>query len=248
MTSAVLNYSVSNEFSCTRQIFLKSDKSNESSLIVGNIPPFVSLDAIKSMIILTEPKAKIHSANFKSSTSLDEDIQKGYRTASVNVGTERSVQKILKSAESLPVINLHALGHPLPRVGMRKFTEDYSKKLKTVEELEMDVETYMSDYDAKVAQRKMEAKLKGNKPDEDGWVTVTRTKRHAATDQQIIKNSELIDRVKRRKVVADEEAVAFYTFKSKESKAKHMDELRRKFEEDKKRIALAKAARKFNPV
>uniref|UniRef100_A0A1I8A8M9 RRP7 domain-containing protein n=1 Tax=Steinernema glaseri TaxID=37863 RepID=A0A1I8A8M9_9BILA len=246
---SALTYAVSDEFGSSRQVFLKEDKSNETSIIVGNIPPFVSLEAVKAMLLLADPKADIFGASLKSTTSLDGDLSKGYRSASVDVGSPASVLKVLKNAGSLPVVNLHALGHPLPNVGMRKYIADYANKLRTVEELEKEVEVYMSDYDTKVAKQKQEAKEKASQPDEDGWVTVTRTKRKEASTQMVVKNTELIDRVKRRKIATNEDdAVAFYTFKTRESKAKHLNELRKRFEEDKKRVALAKAARKFNPL
>ncbi|KHJ85296.1 hypothetical protein OESDEN_14981 [Oesophagostomum dentatum] len=41
--------------------------------------------------------------------------------------------------------------------------------------------------------------------------------------------------------------LAFYSFDKKNTKTKKLNELREKFMQDKKRIALLKNARKFNP-
>lgn len=43
-------------------------------------------------------------------------------------------------------------------------------------------------------------------------------------------------------------SVPFYSHEAKESKLSQMRELQQKFEEDKKRLVMARAARKFNPI
>jgi len=44
------------------------------------------------------------------------------------------------------------------------------------------------------------------------------------------------------------EVVSFYRFQSKDRKEAQLVDLRRKFEEDKLKVAAMKANRKFNPV
>lgn len=45
----------------------------------------------------------------------------------------------------------------------------------------------------------------------------------------------------------DKKLINFYSFQMRETKMEHLTQLRRKFENDKKRIATMRAARKFKP-
>lgn len=51
----------------------------------------------------------------------------------------------------------------------------------------------------------------------------------------------------REKKKKDKELKNFYTFQIKEQKIEKLELLRKKFEEDKERVAAMKAARKFKP-
>ncbi|VDM36435.1 unnamed protein product [Toxocara canis] len=62
----------------------------------------------------------------------------------------------------------------------------------------------------------------------------------------VVKNKEDLLKLSKSKKRSNDN-IPFYTFQLKQSKIKHLEELRKKFEEDKKKLALAKAARKFRP-
>ncbi|VDN51046.1 unnamed protein product [Dracunculus medinensis] len=78
-------------------------------------------------------------------------------------------------------------------------------------------------------EKKWAKKMK-NVPDADGWITVMRSHHKTVPNAIIAKNKEDISRLSKKKksIVGTEE-------------------LRKKFEMDKKKLALAKAARKFRP-
>ncbi|MCI4395171.1 hypothetical protein PGIGA_G00177410 [Pangasianodon gigas] len=82
--------------------------------------------------------------------------------------------------------------------------------------------------------------------DEEGWVKVTKggkgikSRPHSeAANQRALQKEH---NKKKRK-----ELLNFYTWQHRNSKREHIAELRRKFEEDKQRIALLRAQRKFRP-
>jgi ribosomal RNA-processing protein 7 len=75
-----------------------------------------------------------------------------------------------------------------------------------------------------------------SEPDEDGFITVTRKQR----EDVVIPPEE---KKKNRAVDLED----FYKFQRREKREKQMNELRRKFEEDKVKVERAKQARKFKP-
>ena len=76
-------------------------------------------------------------------------------------------------------------------------------------------------------------KEKRNQPDEDGFITVVHsTKTNESNGKKRKKKGELVN---------------FYRFQQKENKMKELDELRKKFELDKKKIEEMKNQRKFKP-
>jgi ribosomal RNA-processing protein 7 len=98
------------------------------------------------------------------------------------------------------------------------------------------VDTALTRFNAVEAARMLTLKRLRSEPDEDGFITVTRKQR----EDVIIPPAE-----KRRNKAIDLED--FYKFQRREKREKQMDELRRKFEEDKIKVERAKQARKFKP-
>jgi len=71
-----------------------------------------------------------------------------------------------------------------------------------------------------------------SEPDEDGFITVTRREREEVVPEKTNKAVNLED---------------FYKFQKREKRVQKMEELRRKFEEDKLKVERAKEGRKFKP-
>ncbi|XP_048473463.1 ribosomal RNA-processing protein 7 homolog A [Rhincodon typus] len=82
-------------------------------------------------------------------------------------------------------------------------------------------------------------------PDEDGWVKVTRRGRRPGIPRTEAGNLRLIQRERQKR--AQRELLNFYSWQHREAKREHIAQLRRKFEEDKQKIALMRAQRKFKP-
>jgi hypothetical protein len=98
------------------------------------------------------------------------------------------------------------------------------------------VDTALTRFNAAEAARMLSLKHLRSEPDEDGFITVTRKQREDFVPPPPEK--------KQNKAVNLED---FYKFQRREKREKQMEELRRKFEEDKIKVERAKQARKFKP-
>ena len=89
----------------------------------------------------------------------------------------------------------------------------------------------MAEYDTKIEQEKEEAE-ELSKPDDDGWVTVNRAAKKPPA--QAKKEQELnLKKSKGGKKKKKTEMKNFYAFQMKDEKLSRIQELRKKFEEDK---------------
>ena len=101
----------------------------------------------------------------------------------------------------------------------------------------------MKDHDEKVAREKVEMDEMGQ-PDDEGWITVTKQdKKKGKKMRDDDKDKDKKGRRKKKK----QHLQNFYAFQVKEDKLNRIQELRKKFEEDKKKIAKMKTERKFRP-
>jgi len=99
-------------------------------------------------------------------------------------------------------------------------------------ELQSLVDTALTRFNEAESARMLPLKRLHSEPDEDGFITVTRRERDEPVVAKKNKSMDLED---------------FYRFQKREKREKRMDELRRKFEEDKLKVERAKEGRKFKP-
>lgn len=112
------------------------------------------------------------------------------------------------------------------------------------EELQNDIDTYMSNYDSsEVKKTEMEKVLTG--ADDDGWVTVGKKGINAGFEQKESVVNRLQAKIEKGK--KKKELVNFYSFQIRESKMKKIINLRRKFDQDKQKIEDIKKTRRFRP-
>jgi ribosomal RNA-processing protein 7 len=97
----------------------------------------------------------------------------------------------------------------------------------------MVVDKALERFDAAEEARMVSLKRLASEPDEDGFIMVTRRE----------KDDEPVVEKKNRAVDLED----FYRFQRREKQERKMDELRRKFEEDKIKVQKAKENRKFKP-
>lgn len=98
----------------------------------------------------------------------------------------------------------------------------------------------MSEFDERARE---EAKARRKGEDEDGWTVVRKKRGREGVDEAMedIKRREELKQAKRVKL-------DFYRFAKQEAKAAKLVDLKKRFEEDKAKIAqIQQAKRKFNP-
>jgi ribosomal RNA-processing protein 7 len=105
---------------------------------------------------------------------------------------------------------------------------------------------YMLKFDADVAAKRETAAATEGVPDDDGFVTVSRTAKRAKTDEADGGEQGEGDGGKKKKKKSTE-LQDFYHFQQHERKREHLHKLRQRFEQDKARIAVMKAQRRFRP-
>ena len=130
---------------------------------------------------------------------------------------------------------------------MRRWISDYTTSIITDwDHFQKDLDDYMIQYDVKKADEDAKLKETSEEADEDGWVTVTSKSKKSARKPNNNNNSDR-SRAKAKAVGKNKELLNFYKFQKKEKKEDLIQNLRDKFEEDKKRVASMKAERKFKP-
>lgn len=135
-------------------------------------------------------------------------------------------------------LNLKAVGplsteeHPV-LTGLRKWMKEYNDKVKSVPKVKEHSKQVIQKYD-----KEEERKSKGSATtDEEGWTVVSRKGRRPGLGQN--------EAQKRGK--SGKELKNFYTFQIKEEKMKEIVALRKKHEEDKRKVDALKKSRKFKP-
>ncbi|XP_031511981.1 ribosomal RNA-processing protein 7 homolog A [Papio anubis] len=132
--------------------------------------------------------------------------------------------------------------HPV-KSGIHKWISDYADSMPDPEALRVEVDTFMEAHDQKIAE--VEAPQgwpstaspvwlwEGGAPEGGRWRPVlSHSPAWGAGEGKQAARKELLD---------------FYAWQHRESKMEHLAQLRKKFEEDKQRIELLRAQRKFRP-
>ena len=123
--------------------------------------------------------------------------------------------------------------------------EGYKGSLPDVGVLKGAIDRFMEVFDREGREAEMKRR-RGENEGDDGW-TVVRRKRGRGAEAEAMEEVKRREERKRAKVAN----VKFYRFAKREEKEKQLGELKRKFEEDKRKVAAMKAAaasRKFNPT
>ncbi|XP_076184811.1 ribosomal RNA-processing protein 7 homolog A [Aptenodytes patagonicus] len=220
------------------------------TLFVLNVPPYCSPDSlsrlfarcgcVQSVDICEKPgekKEKLKSKFFNCKTVT------GFQVAYVVFRKPAGVQAAKALSREGPLL-ISTESHPV-KTGISKWIASYAASVVDREELKAEVDAYMQDYDKKIAEEEAKAAKEEGVPDEEGWVKVTRKGRKPGLPRTEAANLRVLEREKRKR--ARKELLNFYAWQHRETKREHIAQLRKKFEEDKQRIALMRAQRKFRP-
>uniref|UniRef100_A0A1B6FFG9 RRM domain-containing protein n=1 Tax=Cuerna arida TaxID=1464854 RepID=A0A1B6FFG9_9HEMI len=225
------------------------EKPADRTLFVIGIPPYCTEDAlcqafsrcgrIKKVYLQAKPSSSTPPVD-KSKFFPKHSLIKGFKVAYVVFKTSTGLQTAL-SLDSLEPLVLSP-SSAYVETGTRKWSKEYNERIPKVSELQAEVDSYMELYDKREAAKR---EAENQEVDDDGWVTVTKRGRNPGFARKESVEKRILG--KERKKRAKKELLNFYRFQIKESKMNQLMELREKFEEDKKKIALLKQTRKFKP-
>ncbi|KAF7282719.1 hypothetical protein GWI33_002113 [Rhynchophorus ferrugineus] len=233
-----LRYSSKN--STYHELFIKEhslrhkeeDKPLGLTLFVLNIPPYITeahmKDAFSEFGNIASVKFQEKETNDKRRSSFNN----GYVVFSKRSGLLKCLQASSISLENVQI-----------KAGLSKYIEQYNNSIVNPEELQKEITTYMKGLDKKEQKKdKSESEME---VDDDGWTVVTKKGRNPGLARKESVTIKLEEKMKEKS--KKKELKNFYTFQIRESKMKNVIELRKSYEEAKKKVALMKASRKFKP-
>ncbi|XP_054052910.1 ribosomal RNA-processing protein 7 homolog A [Rissa tridactyla] len=222
------------------------------TLFVLNVPPYCSPDSlsrlfsrcgqIQSVDVCEKPGPREKKEKF-TSKFFNRKTVTGFQVAYVVFRKPSGVQAAKALSQEGPLL-ISTESHPV-KTGISKWIANYAASVVNREELKAEVDTYMQDYDKKIAEEEAKAAKEEGVPDEEGWVKVTRKGRKPGLPRTEAANLRVLEKEKQKR--ARKELLNFYAWQHRETKREHIAQLRKKFEEDKQRIALMRAQRKFRP-
>lgn len=228
------------------------NKPKGRTLFLLNIPPYVTE---KSLQLFFNNIGIVVSVTFAEKPGKDEtdkwrqnitefcnhETPFKFKVAYIVFKTTNSVERALEIT-SIDLFEVDS-GEPTIESGIQLWHTEYQKKILNVKDTQMYIDQFMEAYDQR--ERDAAAAAKNTAADADGWVTVGKHGKNSGFEQKdtvIGKLEEKIERGKKTK-----ELTNFYTFQIRESKMKNIIELRKKFEDDKKKIETLKQTRRFRP-
>jgi len=236
------------------QFFIKSHGIRETNrrkpkgrtLFVINIPPFLSEQNLKDLFL---PFGEIGEIFLHQNPTIglpesidpyfpDEDkLIRGYKVGYIVFDDPKSVLDILERKDISPLQAENVC------TGLEKWIKEYNNAIVPLSDLEENVKQYMMNFEKGEIQRIQEEKNNEGQPDEEGWVKVTRRGKRPGT----LRTEKTEEKLKSKKRRFEKQLLNFTPTQIKETRAKELADLKRKFDEDKQRVALLRQNRKFKP-
>ncbi|KAJ1956901.1 hypothetical protein EC988_001107 [Linderina pennispora] len=193
-----------------------------------------------------------------ASDSKDEDTKPVMRTQLLGSGASAHVV-VLEEQELANVLNMKSArrewpsgdpaSDPLAYHGLSRYIYEYRAARPPIEMLKQDVDGYMAKFEEAQYERERLLAQQRNVPDADGFITVIRSGRKSTnTDGTITVTAATANGIKSAE--AKKKDVQFgnmYRFQMRERKRDQLAELRKKFDEDKEKIARMRQNRHFRP-
>lgn len=228
------------------------NKPKGRTLFLLNVPPYVTEKSLEEFFNRTGSVVSVTFAEKPGRDETDKWLQNvtefsnkeapfKFKVAYVVFKTTNNVARALE-VPSIDLFN-ETTGDSIIESGMQLWHTQYQAKILDVEKTQQYIDEYMAAYDER--EREAAEAAKNSEADADGWITVGKQGKNAGFEQKdtvIGKLEQKMERGKKKK-----ELTNFYTFQIRESKMKNIIELRKKFEDDKKKIESLKQTRRFRP-
>ncbi|XP_053577307.1 ribosomal RNA-processing protein 7 homolog A [Bombina bombina] len=227
-------------------------RPQDRTLFVINVPPYCTEKSLSQIfsrscpVVSVELQEKPGPAEGDPKTEsryFDMKSPKGFKVAYVVFKKASGVRQFNSTKFHTPLV-LSEKDDSI-KTGICKWIAEYAASLTDTEHLQDEIDAFMKEYDEKVAEEEEKAAEEEGVPDEEGWVKVTRKGRRPGLARTEATNIRVLEREKRKR--ARKELLNFYAWQHRDTKREHLAELRKKFEEDKQKIALMRAQRKFRP-
>ncbi|XP_028395115.1 ribosomal RNA-processing protein 7 homolog A-like [Dendronephthya gigantea] len=234
-------------------MYLKSHSSrgedectpNGRTLFVLNVPPYCTKVALRGVFAGCGAIQKIYiqkqpgpvKENKKSFFNLNAKIM-GFKVAYIVFKRESSLQNALQLDSS--EIRYFSTDEKPIDTGINKWCKEYASNYPNATKLQKEIDEFMKEFDKNQEEEKETAKRLQSEPDEEGWVTVGKGGRKSGAKK--VEATDLPEKKKKKM-----QQLYFYNFQQRETRREHIAQLRKKFEEDKEKVARMKAARKFRP-
>uniref|UniRef100_UPI0037E86565 ribosomal RNA-processing protein 7 homolog A n=1 Tax=Semicossyphus pulcher TaxID=241346 RepID=UPI0037E86565 len=238
---------------------VRAEKSSgrplDRTLFVLNIPPYCSEGVIRELfsqfgdvqfVELRDHPGSSQEAGPKLSKFFKPVSKQGFKVGYIVFQNSSSIAAAKSHSHDVPLV-VCTEEHQV-KTGVQKWIKQYTDSFIQPDKLQQIVDSFMDDYDKRKEEEaeRQKKEAEQQQEDEEGWVKVTRGQKgtkarpHSEAANQKTLRKEM--RKKKRK-----ELMNFYTWQHRNTQKEHIAELRKKFEEDKQRIALLRAQRKFKP-
>ncbi|XP_071330511.1 ribosomal RNA-processing protein 7 homolog A [Trachinotus anak] len=238
---------------------VRAEKSShrplDRTLFVLNIPPYCSEAVVRELfsqfgsvqsVELRDHPGSFQESGPKLSKFFRPAEKKGFKVGYIVFHGSSSLTAAKSHPHNVPLV-VCTEQRPV-RTGVQKWIQQYTESFIQSDKLQQIVDSFMKDYDKRKEEEaeRQKKEAEQQQEDEEGWVKVTRghkgtkARPHSEAANQRTLQKEM--RKKKRK-----ELMNFYTWQHRNTQKEHIAELRKKFEEDKQRIALLRAQRKFRP-
>ncbi|XP_074552956.1 ribosomal RNA-processing protein 7 homolog A [Halichoeres trimaculatus] len=257
----VLSLQFDSNSSTHHELFIKEHKvraektSNrplDRTLFVLNIPPYCSEGAIRELFSqfgnIQSVELRDHPGSSQESGPTLSKVfrpatKQGFKVGYIVFSNSSSVSAAKKHPyDSRLVISTEK--HPV-RAGVQKWIQKYKEAFIQPDQLQKIVDSFMEGHDKRKEEEeeRLKKEAEQQQEDEEGWVKVTKGQK--ARPHSEAANKRTLQKEMRK--TKRKELLNFYTWQHRNTQKEHIAELRKKFEEDKQRIALLRAQRKFKP-
>ncbi|KAM6913280.1 ribosomal RNA-processing protein 7 homolog A [Lycodopsis pacificus] len=238
---------------------VRAEKSShrplDRTLFVLNMPPYCSEGVVKELfsqfgcvqsVELRDHPGSSKESGPKLSRFFKTADKQGFKVGYIVFQNPSSVSAAKSHPHDVPLVV--CTEQRQVRTGAQKWIQQYTESFSHPEKLQQIVDSFMEGYDKRKEEEadKQREEAEQQQEDEEGWVKVTRgpkgTKGRPHSEAANKRTLQKEIRKKKRK-----ELLNFYTWQHRNTQKEHIADLRKKFEEDKQKIALLRAQRQFRP-
>ncbi|XP_061702504.1 ribosomal RNA-processing protein 7 homolog A isoform X2 [Syngnathoides biaculeatus] len=233
----------------------KSHRPFDRTLFVLNVPPYCAEDVVKELfshfgsvqsVELGDNPGSFYQSGPKLSRFFKPAKKQGFKVGYVVFHKATSVAAAKSHPYNVPLVVCSP--ERTVKTGVQKWIQQYKDSFIQPEKLQNVVDNFMKDFDTmkEKEEERLKQEAEQQKEDEEGWVKVSRGQKgsKARPHSEAANQKTLRKEMRKRK---RKELVNFYSWQHKNTQKEHIAELRKKFQEDKQRIALLRAQRKFRP-